>query len=98
MLGPTPAGGIRGPSEGISDNSLQIGAAATFDFMGPKRQTVARTSIFSQARHTITYAMEPNVTFIFLLAALMHASWNAVVKVAKGGLVTQGAVGLGGAV
>ena len=42
--------------------------------------------------------MEPDVTFIFLLAALMHASWNAVVKVPIGGLVTQGAVGLDGAV
>jgi hypothetical protein len=42
--------------------------------------------------------MKPTVTLIVLLSALMHASWNAVVKGAKDGLVTQGAVVLGGAV
>lgn len=42
--------------------------------------------------------MEPTVTLIVLLSALMHASWNAVVEGVKDGLVTQGAVVLGGAV
>jgi hypothetical protein len=82
----------------MPNNSLQIGAAATFDFMGPQRQTVARTCFLGQTRHTIPNAMEPTVTLIVFLSALMHASWNAVVKGAKNGLVTQGAVVLGGAV
>ena len=42
--------------------------------------------------------MEPTVTLIVLLSALMHASWIAMVKGAKDGLVTQGAIVLGGAV
>lgn len=41
--------------------------------------------------------MDPLVTAVVLVSALMHASWNAVVKGAQDGLVTQAAVVLGGA-
>ncbi len=42
--------------------------------------------------------MDPFVTAVVLVSALMHASWNAIVKGAEDGLVTQAAVVLGGAV
>ena len=41
--------------------------------------------------------MDPFLTVGVLVSALMHASWNAVVKGAEDGLVTQAAVVLGGA-
>ena len=41
--------------------------------------------------------MDPFVTVVVLVSALMHASWNAVVKGAEDGLLTQAAVVLGGA-
>ena len=41
--------------------------------------------------------MDPLVTVVVLVSALMQASWNAVVKGAEDSLVTQAAVVLGGA-
>tara|TARA_Y100000766_G_scaffold266464_1_gene260828 strand:- start:727 stop:1566 length:840 start_codon:yes stop_codon:yes gene_type:complete len=41
--------------------------------------------------------MDPFVTAVVLVSSLMHATWNAVVKGAEDGLVTQAAVVLGGA-
>jgi len=41
--------------------------------------------------------MEPTVTAVVLVSALMHAAWNAVVKGGEDALVTQAAVVAGGA-
>jgi len=41
--------------------------------------------------------MDPSVTAVVLVSALMHAGWNAVVKGARDSLVTQAAVVIGGA-
>ena len=41
--------------------------------------------------------MEPTVTVVVLVSALMHAAWNAVVKGGEDALVTQAAVVIGGA-
>ena len=41
--------------------------------------------------------MDPTVTAVVLLSALMHASWNAFVKGAADGLVTQAAIVAGAA-
>ena len=82
----------------MRDNNLQFGASATTDFVRPPPRTVAWACRLSETRRTIRNAMEPSVTLIVLISALMHASWNAVVKGAKDGLVTQATVVLGGAV
>ena len=41
--------------------------------------------------------MEPTVTVVVLVSALMHAAWNAVVKGGEDALVTQAAVVVGSA-
>ena len=79
-----------GPSEGICENRPKVIVATA----GRCLARPGRVTFPPQIRME---SMEPIVTVVVLVSALIHAAWNAMVKGEEDALETQAAVVVGGA-